>query len=80
MLAKSRSRQDKGKIEKHKCHFIGQVVHAVHEQAETVCLKSGDRLPNENSGIEGYGGCEGLAIVRYCKLESHPFERLGRSP
>src|SRR5262249_4169764 len=49
-------RQDERQIEENERHLVGEIVHAVHDEAQTVGLESGDRFVNENRGVER-GGC-----------------------
>src|SRR5262249_2676009 len=56
-------RLDERQIEENERHLVGEIVHAIHDEAQTVGLESGDRFHHENRGVER-GGCgERLAIM-----------------
>jgi hypothetical protein len=62
--------QDERQIEENERHLVGEIMHAVHNEAQTVGLKSGNRFHHENRGVE-CGGCgERLAIMGHgiCRL------------
>jgi hypothetical protein len=55
-------RQDERQIEENQRHLVGEIVHAVHDKAQTVGLESGDRFDHENRGVER-GGCRKRSAI-----------------
>jgi hypothetical protein len=56
-------RQDERQIKENQRHLIGEIMHAVHDEAQTVGLKSGDRFNDENRSVKRGGYGERLAIM-----------------
>ena len=61
-------RQHERQVKENERHLVGEIVHAVHDEAQAVGLKSGDRFDDEDRGVER-GGCgERLAIMGHGDL------------
>ena len=56
-------RQHERQIEKHERRLVRQIVHGVHDEAETVRLIAGSGLDQEDCAVEGGGSCQRLAIM-----------------
>jgi hypothetical protein len=56
-------RQHERQIEENERHLVGEIVHAVHDEAQTVGLESGNRFDHENRGVERGGRREWSAIM-----------------
>ena len=63
-------RQDERQIEENECHLVGEIVHAVHDEAEAIGLESGDRFDHENRGVERGGRRERFAIMGHGQLST----------
>jgi hypothetical protein len=63
-------RQDERQIEENQRHLVGEIMDAVHDQAETIRLESGDRFDHENRGVERGGRRERSAIMGHGQLST----------
>jgi hypothetical protein len=55
--------RNESQIQGYKSQLIGKVVNAVHDQAETLSLESGDRLNDKDRGIEHNSSRDGFSIM-----------------
>jgi hypothetical protein len=56
-------REHKGKIDENQRQLIGQVVDAVHDEAQAVSLITGNCLNNEDGAVDGDGSRDGLLVM-----------------
>src|SRR4029453_18775977 len=63
-------RQDKCQIDEHESHFVRQIMHAVHKQAETLSLEARNSLNDKDCCVERDGCCYSLAMVGHTELLS----------
>ena len=62
-VARDSVRQHERQIEENERHLVGEIMHAVHDEAQTIGLESGNRFDHENRGVERGGGRERSAIM-----------------
>ena len=48
-------RQNERQMEENERHHVGEIMHAIHDEAETIGLESGDRFDHENRGVVASG-------------------------
>ena len=70
LVARDSVRQHERQIEENERHLVGEIMHAVHEEAQTIGLESGNRFDHENRGVERGGRREWSAIMGHGQLST----------
>jgi hypothetical protein len=70
-MSRDAVRQDERQIEENQRHLVGEIVHAVHNEAQTVGLEAGDRFDHENRGVERGGSGKRSAIMGHGEVVLH---------